>query len=251
MAEQVVLRPDRRIAVGQIDARAGFGGGFGSGAVEVSLYRHATIITTPGSVPCMSEPAVEPTADPQDDSGVWSVFGIASAVLGVLAVAALVLTAVLWSGHRAAAGQRDYEGRAMQAAADWTGVLINMNAGNVENSLQRLRDGTVGELNTGFEASIAPYRDVVKTLQSRTIGEIESVSVEALRNNLDIRPGQRPPAPSAVPAEMASRNCIVLVVATSVSENAGSKPTTVRWNLRLGVSEVDGTPRISRLESVR
>jgi hypothetical protein len=43
----------------------------------------------------------------------------------------------------------------------------------------------------------------------------------------------------------------VLVVATSVSENPASKPTTVRWNLRLGVSEVDGTPKISRLESLR
>lgn len=251
MAEQIVLRPDRRVEVGQVDARAGFGGGSRSGVVGVSLYRHATIITTPGSVPCMSEPAVEPTADPQDDPGVWSVFGIASAVLGVLAVAALVLTAVLWTGHRAAAGQRDYEGRAMQAAADWTGVLINMNAGNVEASLQRLRDGTVGELNSGFEASIAPYRDVVTTLKSRTVGEVESVSVEAVRNQLDRQPGRQPTVPPAVPAEMASRNCVVLVVATSVSENAGSKPTTVRWNLRLGVSEVDGTPRISRLESVR
>jgi hypothetical protein len=43
----------------------------------------------------------------------------------------------------------------------------------------------------------------------------------------------------------------VLVVATSVSENAGGKPTTVRWNLRLGVSDVAGKPMISRLESVR
>ena len=42
-----------------------------------------------------------------------------------------------------------------------------------------------------------------------------------------------------------------MVVATSVSENAGTKPTTVRWNLRLGVSDVDGKLMISRLESLR
>ena len=47
------------------------------------------------------------------------------------------------------------------------------------------------------------------------------------------------------------RTDTVLLVATSVSENVGGKPTTVRWNLRLGVSEVDGKPMISRLESVR
>ena len=45
---------------------------------------------------------------------------------------------------------------------------------------------------------------------------------------------------------------MVLVVATSVSENAGGgEPQTVRWTLRLGVSEVDGKLLISRLEPIR
>ena len=44
----------------------------------------------------------------------------------------------------------------------------------------------------------------------------------------------------------------MLVVATSVSENAGAdKPQTVRWTLRLDVSEVDGKLMISRLEPIR
>lgn len=202
----------------------------------------------------MTEPAAGPAPDPAgeaDGPGVWSVFGVASAALAVLAVAAVVVTAVLWSGHRAAAADRDYQGRALQTAAEWTGVLINLNADNVEASLQQLRDGTVGELNTGFEAAIAPYREVVRTLRSRTVGEVESVSVEALHNQPDTPPGQRPPTPAALPPDVASRNCTVLVVATSVSENAGGRPTTVRWNLRLGVADVDGRAMISRLESIR
>lgn len=181
----------------------------------------------------------------------WSAFGVASAVLAVIAAAAVIALAVLWSGHRTVTGERDFQGRALQTAADWTAVLINMNSENVETSLQRLRDGTVGELNSGFDNSIAPYRDVVRTLRSSTVGEVGSVSVEVVHNQLDVPPGERPPAPAALPPELASRTCTVLVVATSVSENAGSKPTTVRWNLRLGVAEVDGTPMISRLESVR
>ena len=40
-------------------------------------------------------------------------------------------------------------------------------------------------------------------------------------------------------------------MATSVSENPGNRPTTVRWNLRLGVSDVDGRLMVSRLESLR
>jgi hypothetical protein len=40
---------------------------------------------------------------------------------------------------------------------------------------------------------------------------------------------------------MAARTDTVLVVATSVSQNAGGQPQTVRWNLRLDVSDVDGS----------
>ena len=49
----------------------------------------------------------------------------------------------------------------------------------------------------------------------------------------------------------ASRTDSVMLVATSVSENAGAKPQTVHWNLRLDVSNVDGKLMISHLESIR
>ena len=192
-----------------------------------------------------------PEPESEDRPGSISGFGVASAVLAVVALAAAALIAVLWSGHRTAAADRDYQARAMRAAAQWTTILININAANVESAMTQLRDGTVGELNTGFESSIAPYREVVKTLKSKTTGQVESVSVEVTHQSLPTQPGQRPPAPATLPAELASRTDTVLVVATSVSENAGGKPTTVRWNLRLGVSDVDGTAKISRLESLR
>jgi len=182
-------------------------------------------------------------------TGMVSGFGIASAVLALAAVVAAAVIAVMWSGHRAATSERSYQARSMQAAAEWTGVLINMNTDNVEASLVTLRDGTVGELNSGFDASIAPYREVVKTLRSRTTGRVESVSIEEFHRELDGQSGRRPP--ESLAPELADRTDTVLVVATSVSENAGAKPTTVRWNLRLGVSDVDGKPMISRLESVR
>lgn len=188
---------------------------------------------------------------PPPPAPVRSVFGVASAALGLVALAAVALLVVLWTGHRAEDLERSHQARAMAAAADWTAVLINMNADNVEASMARLRDGTVGELNAGFDTSIAPYRDVVKTLRSTTTGKVESVSIEVVHYALPTEPGQRPPTPATLPAEMAARTDTVLVVATSVSENAANKPTTVRWNLRLGVSEVDGEPRISRLESLR
>lgn len=181
---------------------------------------------------------------------VFTGYGIASAVLGVVSVVAIVLGALVWSGHRSATEERAYQTRVLAAAADWTGVLINMNVDNVDASLQRLHDGTVGGLNADFEAAMAPYRKVVQTLQARTTGQIESVSVEAVHHNLDPAGGPRPPEQS-LPPDLAQRTDNVIVVATSVSENAGNKPTTVRWNLRLAVSDVDGKLLISRLESLR
>ena len=214
-------------------------------------------------------------AAPENASGVWSGYGVASAALGLVALAAVALVAVLWAGHRDAEEERAYQARAMQFAAEWTATLINMNADNVEVSLEQLRDGTVGELNSGFEGSIAPYREVVQKLRSRTAGQVESVSIEELHTGLDNDPAAGSAAGS-VAAEMSSRTDTVLVVATSVSENAGTEaaraaaedaqdargardgedagpagPVTVRWNLRLGVSEVDGELMISRLESLR
>lgn len=189
-------------------------------------------------------------AEHQSAGGV-SAFGMASAVLAVIALAAAALIGVMWSSHHRAASERNYQARVMQAAAQWTAILINMDADNVEPSMIRLRDGTVGELNTGFEGSIAPFGDIVKTLRSRTDGQVESVSIEVAHHELARQPGQRPPAPATLPPELASRTDTVLVIATSNSENAANKPTTVHWNLRLGVSDVDGTFKISRLESLR
>jgi hypothetical protein len=184
------------------------------------------------------------------DGRTFSPYGIASAVLGALCVAAIALGAVIWTDHRNDVNERSYQTRAMQAAADWTGVLINMNTENIKQSLQRLHDGTIGELNADFDSSIQPYQQVVERLQSRSRGEVEAVAFETVHHDLDAQPGRPAPA-DQLPASIASRTDTVMVVATSVSENAGGKSQTVHWNLRLGIADVDGKLMIARLESIR
>lgn len=208
-------------------------------------------------------PTDEEPAKPDDDSaaassdsetagsGIFSGYGIASACLGVLSVAAVVLGALIWSTHRDEAGERSYLTRVMQTAADWTGVLINMNSGNIDPSLQRLHDGTVGELNTDFDAAVQPYRLVVEKLQSQSSGRIEAVAIETVHHDLDTQPGVSRPVVTTKLPPFATRTDSVMVVATSVSENVGAKPQTVHWNLRLEVSNVDGKLMISGLESIR
>jgi hypothetical protein len=202
-------------------------------------------------------------AEPEDDAGpdpatledaggpLFSGYGIASTVLGVLSVAAVVLGALIWSAHRHEVGERVYLSRVMQAAADWTGLLINMNSGNIDASLQRLHDGTVGDLNTDFDAAMQPYRQVVQKLQSQSAGRIDSVAIETVHHDLDSQPGVARPVVITKSPPFASRTDSVMLVATSVSENVGAKPQTVHWNLRLAVSDVDGKLMISGLESIR
>ena len=47
-----------------------------------------------------------------------------------------------------------------------------------------------------------------------------------------------------------TRTDTVIVVATSVSQNAGAQPLTVHWTLRLGVSDVGGRLLVSSLEKL-
>ncbi len=190
----------------------------------------------------------------EDDGPVFSGFGIASAALALLSVAAIVLAVMIWSGHRADADERRYDTELLKAAADWTAVLINMNKDDIDASLQKLHDGTVGELNNEFESAVEPYKKVVQTLQSRTKGQIDSVAVESVYHRPETLPDGRPapePTPPAPLADLVKRTDTVLVVATSISDNVGGKPQTLRWNLRLDVSDVGGKLMISRLEPIQ
>jgi hypothetical protein len=72
-----------------------------------------------------------------------------------------------------------------------------------------------------------------------------------VHHDLDTQPGAARPVVTTKLPPFASRTDSVMVVATSVSENAAAKPTTVHWNLRLDVSDVDGKLMISKLESIR
>jgi hypothetical protein len=196
--------------------------------------------------------SAEPDSGPETAGGaIFSNYGIASTFLGVLSVAAVVLGVLIWSAHRDEAAERTYLTRVMQTAADWAGVLINMNSTNIDASLQKLHDGTVGELNTDFDAAVQPYRQVVQKLQSQSAGRIEAVAIETVHHDLDTQPGVSRPVVTTKLPPFATRTDSVMVVATSVSENVGAKPQTVHWNLRLDVSDVDGKLMISGLESIR
>lgn len=189
-------------------------------------------------------------AAPSDQAeGIFSRYGMVSAVLGVVAAVAVVVATWVYLGHRADDRERVHEAQAMKAAAEWAGLLINMTKDNVAVNVPKLHEGTVGQLNADFDATVAPFTQLVQKLQSQTTGQIESVALETLHH---APPGEQgKPAVQPELAAIASDTTTVLVIATSVSQNAGAKPQTVRWRLRLGVSDVGGKLLISRLETLR
>lgn len=190
-----------------------------------------------------------PESSNNQSEGIFSGYGIGSAVLGAVGVLAVVAATMFVLNHRAADADRVHKARVLQAAGDWTSVLINMNDGNVNDSVRRLHDGTVGQLNADFDATVAPFTQLVQKLKSQTAGQIDSVAIESIHHPA---PGQenKPDVPPEL-AAVAKSTDEVLVVATSVSQNTGGKPAVVRWNLRLAVSDVDGQLLISKLETLR
>ena len=193
----------------------------------------------------------EPTDEPRRPAdGVFTGFGIGSLVLGVVALVAVVLAALIWTGHRNDVEERAYQTTVLQAAADWTSVLINVNKDTVASSMQKLHEGTVGQLNANFESAVQPFSQVVQKLQSQTVGQVESVALESLHHAAPGDAGIAPP-PEPELSTVASRTDTVLVVATSVSQNTGAQPLTVHWTLRLGISDVQGKPLVSSLETIR
>ena len=196
-------------------------------------------------------PDDERTPD-RDDGPVFTAFGVASAALGALAVAAIILAGLIWTQHRSDVDELHYRARILQTAADWTSVLINMNKDSVEADLTKLHEGTVGQLNADFDSAVEPYRKLVQTLQAKTTGQVDSVAVESIHHTPPGPNGAQPPQQQPELLGAASRTDTVMVVATSISQNAGAdKPQTVRWNLRIDVSDVDGKLLISRLEPIR
>ena len=179
-------------------------------------------------------------------AGLFSSYGLMSTIVGLLAVAALVFGFITWYQHDSDVKERGYRSRVLKTAGGWTNTLINLNAGNVEKGMELLRDKTVGELNSEFDAALAPYRDVVQRIESRSSGRVEAVAIETERNNPD-----DPDAPTVEQPSAPGRTDPVMVIATSVAENVGGRPQTVHWALHLDVTDVDGHLLISRLRSIR
>jgi hypothetical protein len=180
---------------------------------------------------------------------VFSGFAFGSAVLGLVCVVAIVLTSLIWSGHRAQQAELDYKARVVATAVDWAGVLINMNKDNIETSVQKLHDETVGQLNSNLESRLGPLTAIVKNVDLKTTGRIDAAALESVYRDLNRQPGT--PGPDPTVGGLASRTDTVLIIATKLAETKGGPLPQSSLNLRIAVSDVGGKLMISGLDVVR
>lgn len=171
---------------------------------------------------------------PEDGSGantVFSRYGILSAVLGVIAVVAVVVSLLVVTGHRGQVDRDRYDSRVLDTAVSWVNTLINMKKGTVESSVQTLQDGTAGRLSDELGETIVGFVRLARTLDADAAGEIDSVALE--------REGQgNPDSHPDVGLPSAERTDRVMVVATSVTRAADAPAKVNPWYLRLAVSKV-------------
>jgi hypothetical protein len=154
-----------------------------------------------------------------------------SAVLGVIAVVALVFSILVSTGHRGQVTSDRYDSRVLDTAVSWVNTLINMDKGNVGPSVQALQDGAAGRLSDELGETIAGFVQLARTLDTDAVGEIDSVAIER-----GSKTGPHDDADVGLPS--AERTDRVMVVATSVTRAANAPAKVNPWYLRLAVSKV-------------
>ncbi len=176
------------------------------------------------------------------DGPVFSRYGVLSAVLGVIAVVALVFSVLVITGHRSQEARDRYDSHVLDTAVTWVNTLINMKKSNVDSSVQTLQDGTAGQLSDHLVEMIAGVVKLARTVDADAAGEIDSVVIDRIGAKI---PGEDIGLPSV---ERVDR---VMVVATSVTRDAKAPPKVNQWHLRLAVSKIEDQLLVTGLELLR
>ncbi|MBB4854257.1 hypothetical protein HNP40_001637 [Mycobacteroides chelonae] len=174
-----------------------------------------------------------------EDEPVFSRYGVFSAVLGVIAVIAWVLSVLVIAGHHRQVARDRYDARVLDTAVTWVDTLINMKKSNIDASVQTLQDGTAGQLSDHLGEMIVGVVKLARTVDAEAAGEIDSVAID--------RRGAKIPGEDMglLSVERVDR---VMVVATSVTRDAEASPKVNQWHLRLAVSKVGDQLLVTGLE---
>lgn len=153
----------------------------------------------------------------------------------VLAVSLAVIIGGLcgWLGYGAYQSHQDQELRALMVQVGRQGAinLTTIDYQQADADVQRILDSSTGGFYEDFKARSEPFIDVVKKVQSKSVGAVTEAGVESVTG----REGQ-----------------VLVAVTVNTTTKGIPDPRPRYWRMRLTVSEVDGGGefKVSRVDFV-
>jgi Mce-associated membrane protein len=148
-------------------------------------------------------------------------------VVGVVAILALG-GVVGWLGFKTYQLRQDQEQRELFLRVGRQGAvnLTTIDWQNVNNDIQRILDSATGPFYDDFSKRSQPFIEVVKKVQSKSVGTVTEAGLESL-----------------------SRNEARVLVAVSVkTSNLGAEDQPPRaWRMRIDVQKVGGGAKVSNV----
>jgi Mce-associated membrane protein len=162
----------------------------------------------------------------------WSLLRLAT-VAGLVVVLALAgLTGWLgyqgWQAHQAEQKRNRFLETGRQGVLNLTSVDWQQ----ADTDVQRILDSSTGGFYDQFQKRAAPYTEVVKQAQSKSVGTIQKAGLESVSD--------------------AGDSAKVLVAVSIAASNAGAPDQPLRfWRMRVTVNEIDGQMKVSDVEFVQ
>jgi Mce-associated membrane protein len=148
-------------------------------------------------------------------------------VVGVVAIFALG-GVVGWLGHRTYQLREDQQQRELFLRVGRQGAvnLTTIDCQNVNSDIQRILDSATGAFYDDFLKRSQPFIDVVKKVQSKSVGTVIEAGLESVSGN----------------------EARVLVAISVKTSNLGAEDQPPRsWRMRIDVTKVDGGAKISNV----
>lgn len=155
--------------------------------------------------------------------------GVALAVMVMVTLAAVAGAVAIGWQHHQAGEQQDRAARFSDVAELGVVAVTSLDYRNAERDVKRIVDLSTGEFAKDFTDRSKDFTSVIKKSEVTTKGKVTSSAVESVDGD----------------------TATVLVAATSeVTNAAGAKEEPRTWRLRVTVTDVDGTMKISKVDFV-
>lgn len=155
--------------------------------------------------------------------------GIAVTAMSVITVAALVTTALIGWHHHTTTSEHERAEAFTAAANRGVTAITSLDFNNAQRDVQHILDQSTGAFYNDFNGRAKDFTSVIEQSKVTTKGKVTGSAVESMNGD----------------------DAVVLVSASSdVTNAAGAKQEPRTWRLRVTVSDVDGTMKISKVDFV-